>query len=127
MFFFIWHRQVSLNPSGRSTNQMMLPNRMLSYQAKLQNCHEFILSNLISDSEFSINSKFYGRVSKKQKAENWSSIDDGQGRKSPQLLCIHMLPKSSIQSISTLGLLDQVLTLIGKYARDKLVSPLVAI
>ena len=39
--FFIWHRKVSLNPSGRSTNQMMLPNRILSYQAKLQNCHEF--------------------------------------------------------------------------------------
>ena len=80
MLFFISHRQVSLNSSGRSTNQMMLLNRMLSYQAKLQNCHEFILSNLISDSDFSSNSKFYGRVSKKQKAENWSSIDDGQGR-----------------------------------------------
>ena len=39
--FFIWHREVSLNPSGRSTNQMMLPNRILSYQATLQNCHEF--------------------------------------------------------------------------------------
>ena len=65
--FFIWHRQVSLNPSGRSTNQMMLPNRMLSYQAKLQNCHEFIHSNLLSDSGFSIISIVEFQRNQKQK------------------------------------------------------------
>ena len=65
--FFIWHREVSLNPSGRSTNQMMLPNRILSYQAKLQNYHEFIHSNLLSDSGFSIISIVEFQRNQKQK------------------------------------------------------------
>ena len=63
----LWHRKVSLNPSGRSTIQMMLPNRMLSYQAKLQNCHEFIHSNLLSDSGFSIISIVEFQRNQKQK------------------------------------------------------------
>ena len=37
----IFFMEVSLNPHDISTNQMMLPNRILSYQATLQNCHEF--------------------------------------------------------------------------------------
>ena len=65
--FFIWHRQISLKPSRRSTNQMMVPNRMLSYQAKLQNCHEFIHSNLLSDSGFSIISIVESQRNQKQK------------------------------------------------------------
>ena len=78
VFFFIWHREVYLNPSGRSTSQMMLPT--VYYHTKL-NCKTVVSSN-----------------------------------NKTQLLCIHMLPKSSILSTSTLRLLDQVLTSIGKHA-----------
>ena len=61
----------------------------------MQNYHELILSNLISDSEFSNNSKFYGRDSKKQKADNreasiMAKTENGEKILSLQLQYIHM-------------------------------------